>query len=151
MLTTEFPRTYSKLWRHFISCLCLYLRLTNSYSSILDKFPIWRTFFFVWLFCFEGIKHEIWVIHMYETPVSLRDLTQTFNWGSRSHFIGNRIAKAYFGNRKFTGHNYQRDVQTCRTFPILISFAEWPKAFKNSGQGLYLKYILCAYQAFTLI
>ena len=61
---------------------------------------------------------------MFETHVSFHDPTQTFNWGSLSeHFIGIRIAKAHFGNRKFTGHNDRRNVQTCRTFSIFIGFA----------------------------
>ena len=53
----------------------------------------WRTFF-VWLFCFEGPKHKIWVIHTFETPASLRVLAQTFNWGSdRNILSGSELRK----------------------------------------------------------
>ena len=53
----------------------------------------WRTFF-VWLFCFEGPKHKICVIHTFETPASLRVLAQTFNWGSdRNILSGSELRK----------------------------------------------------------
>ena len=53
----------------------------------------WRTFF-VWLFCFEGPKHKIWVIHTFETPASLRVMAQTFNWGSdRNILSGSELRK----------------------------------------------------------
>ena len=73
-------------------CTCIVVKQTPVLRFWMNALS-WRTFF-VWLFCFEGPKHIIWVIHTFETPASLHVLAQTFNWGSdRNILSGSELRK----------------------------------------------------------
>ena len=85
----------------------------------------WRTFF-VWLFCFEGPKHKIWVIHTFETPASLRVLAQTFNWGSdRNILSGSELRKRNLAIEVFrsqwpTQCAHMSDIPDFNRFSVMI-------------------------------
>ena len=98
----------------------------------------WRTFF-VWLFCFEGPKHKIWVIHTFETPASLHVLVQTFNCGSdRNILSGSELRKRNLAIEVFrsqwptqcalhVGHSWFSSV-----------LPTGPKDFKSSARFFFL-------------
>ena len=112
----------------------------------------WRTFF-VWLFCFEGPKHKIWVIHTFETPASLRVLAQTFNWGSdRNILSGSELRKRNLAIEVFrsqwpTQCAYTSDIpdfnrfcrQDRKILRALLDFFFWMVKYFESAANLKMQ------------
>ena len=141
----------------FNSTLCK----THNTLCILVRQPItevkaeWNVATDVWeiVFCFEGPKHKIWVIHTFETPASLRVLAQTFNWGSdRNILSGSELRKRNLAIEVFrsqwpTQCAYTSDIpdfnrfcqQDRKILRALLDFFFWMVKYFESAANLKMQ------------
>ena len=139
MLSTEFLRTCSKLWRHH-ACACILDKQTpmlrfwiNSLPgglSSYDCFILWDQNMSSGSYMYTCLKR------LFHCVIRL-SLTEVANHMS-SWF---RIAKAHFGNWKFTSHNDQRNVQTRRTFSIFNRFCRQDQKISRTLCRLVVKHL----------